>query len=271
MRIFTLLLFVALLFMPVLTWSKGPAGVVYGVHNLSASGVDPWSQTVGSSIYATNTDQVCVFCHTPHGGSLDAPLWNRANPNPSRWSHYNSATLSVDLGLSLGRTPNQETLLCLSCHDGSVSVNHVTNPPSRDFLDGGDVIATAFGNDPDNVIYGDLLYGGPGKRIGASWAASNGTGDLSDDHPISFSYTEVYESDPYTLGAKGGTLKHWTTAKTAGIRFFGDETTENFVECSSCHDPHVNYTQALGGNPAYTPFLNMPNSNSDLCLACHTK
>src|SRR3972149_4497546 len=46
-------------------------------HNLSAS------RTIDSNLKFTATTEVCVFCHTPHGGRADvaggsAPLWNRA-------------------------------------------------------------------------------------------------------------------------------------------------------------------------------------------------
>jgi hypothetical protein len=53
-------------------------------------------------------------------------------------------------------------------------------------------------------------------------------------------------------------------AQAAGVRFFG---ATNFVECSTCHDPHVDYFTA----PDYTPFLITPNTGSNLCLACHIK
>ena len=264
MRIFKLMLFVALLFMPVLTWAKGPADVTHGLHNLSASGVDPWDpNTPGSSLYATNTEQVCVFCHTPHGGNLNSPLWNRANPNATSFTHYNSVALSTDLGLSATRPVSPESLICLSCHDGSISVNHVTNEPND--LNGLP-IKDFYGGEDTKIEY-DIYEGGPGKRIGASWANNTGTGDLSDDHPISFSYTAVLASDTYTLGPKGGTLKPVNSAVLGGdgVRFFGGAAAR--VECSSCHDPHVDYIT----HTEYTPFLIMSNAGSDLCLACHTR
>jgi hypothetical protein len=55
-------------------------------------------------------------------------------------------------------------------------------------------------------------------------------------------------------------------AQADGVRFFG---ATNYIECSTCHDPHVNYSAS--GDPAYTPFLITPNTNSNLCLACHIK
>ncbi|MBW2503440.1 MAG: cytochrome c3 family protein [Deltaproteobacteria bacterium] len=241
-------------------WAKGQADVTNGVHNLSATGVDPWYGTPGSSIYATDEQQVCIFCHTPHGGSLTGPLWNRNNPS-STWSHYNSATLSSYLqGLSTSRPINDESLLCMSCHDGSISVNHIINEPN----DRATAIVTSFTGDPDTEII-DFFGVTAGARIGGSSANTGGTGDLSDDHPISFSYTQVLNSPEYQpSGAKYGDLKLQSLAEGAGVRFFGADSN---VECSSCHDPHVDYLS----NPDYAPFLVTPNTGSNLCFACHDK
>jgi hypothetical protein len=264
MSFLKLTLFIVLLFMPGLTWARGTAGVVNGVHNLSKTGVDPWNKTEGSSMYVTLTDQICVFCHTPHGGSMAGALWNKGDPGSS-WRNYNSATMSIDTGVSpLNRTPNAEYMICLSCHDGSISVNHVINLPNdRD----GATIKTEFSGSDESIIYNDMSTGGPGRRIGASWASTFDSGDLSDDHPISFSYNQVLSSDDYKPGGfKEGELNDVTSARDNGngVEFF---TTFNNVECPSCHDPHVDYIS----DPAYEPFLIMPNSNSDLCLACHNK
>jgi len=42
----------------------------------------------------------------------------------------------------------------------------------------------------------------------------------------------------------------------------GVSTMQPFVECASCHDPHVSDTLT---------FLRMDNTGSALCLACHVK
>lgn len=269
MKLTKLFLAVVMILVATLAWAvKGPQDVTNGVHNLSTTGIDPYFGTSGSSLYATNVEEVCVFCHTPHGGRLVAPLWNRNDPTPvGGWNHYNSASMSLHIQtLATDRVPNAESLLCLSCHDGSISVNHLINVPNS--LHGA-TIQTTFSGDPDTTIIDDIITGSPGKRIGGGpIAGSGGTGDLSDDHPISFSYDSVLAGSDYTVGAKVGSLKDASTAESNGVRFFG---AGNNVECSSCHDPHVNYLSSGGGNPAYAPFLIMPNTGSALCLACHTK
>lgn len=242
--------------------AKGAPGVANGIHNLSATGVDPFFGTPGSSFYATDEDEICVFCHAPHGGSLTGPLWNRNNP-ASAWTHYSSPTLSSYMqGLAIGRAVSNESLLCMSCHDGSISVNHLINPPNDRVAP----ILTTFNNNPNTEIID--IFGSVGARIGGSPGNTAGTGDLSDDHPISFSYDSVLASAEYQpAGSKFGELRDVATASAyagEGVRFYG---AGNRVECSSCHDPHVDY---LADNQ-YSPFLIMPNSGSNLCLACHNK
>ncbi len=237
-------------------WSRGIADVSNTIHNLS-SGQDPIYNYYYS---AFDVDEVCVFCHTPHGGLLTGPLWNHSMPSASSFTHYNSVTLSNYLqGLDFERNVNDESLLCMACHDGSVAVNHVVNNPTR--LDG-DFIEMGLAEDGQDIFIVDIP-GTAGSRIGASLNDPGGIGDLSDDHPISFSYTDVY--DEYENGSRSGDLHDVVSASDAGVRFFRGA---NNVECSSCHDPHVDYvTQQLD----YAPFLVTPNTGSALCLACHNK
>lgn len=246
--------------------TKGPQGVTYGWHNLSVTAVVPNAPAFIQNPYKTSEDQICVFCHTPHSGSLDGPLWNRSGSQLSSWTHYNSASMSSYLKtLSVSRVVEDESLLCMSCHDGSVSVNHVLNYPN-----GVTDIRTIIGDDPDTTMlnFPPLIS----RSASNTDPVSSGIGDLSDDHPISFSYTGVLGSDEYTTGTKTGSLHTLAQAESNGVRFFdGGVTGDNRVECSSCHDPHVNYNANFGGDTSYTPFLITTNNGSALCLACHNK
>ncbi len=239
-------------------WAKGVSDVAETVHNMSLV-TEVWNQ------YATdNVEEVCVFCHTPHGGSLTGPLWNHSMPGANSFTHYNSATLSDYLtGLSVARNIGDESLLCMSCHDGSVAVSHLINDPNS--LNGATI---TINGGADEEIVDAFTHAGP--RIGASLTDLSGTGDLSDDHPISFSYEDVYNE--YEGGSRVGQLHSIVDAIDGGdgVRFFGATSR---VECSSCHDPHVSYDQFASppGDELYRPFLIMPNTGSALCLACHNK
>lgn len=226
--------------------AKGPADVSKTIHNLSTSA--PYSFYAADAV-----TEVCVFCHTPHGGRTEGPLWNRGLPNPS-FDRYSSATLSPATQSYDGAAINSESLLCLSCHDGSLTLDHLLNPPNE--LNG----APLYINGDDNVGMVFVPGGGGGVITGGN----PGT-DLSDDHPISISYATVLSDPLYAGGARDGQLNDVTTAEGKGVRFFGGAAKR--LECSSCHDPHVDYET----HTQYAPFLIMPNAGSALCLACHNK
>ena len=86
---------------------------------------------------ATSSSEICVFCHTPHGGRTDvvgggAPLWNRALPATAgaggapTYTMYTSP--NFDAGVA-GNVPQGVSLACLSCHDGTVGIDALINAP----------------------------------------------------------------------------------------------------------------------------------------------
>jgi hypothetical protein len=231
---------------------RGPQGVSKTVHNLSTGdGVyNPFDPYVSD-----NEDQVCIFCHTPHGGSLAGPLWNRALPGHG-FTHYTSDTLSSAVGPA-NRAVGAESLLCLSCHDGSLAMNRIIN----NSLSGPPTIGGS--SDTFMAFFAGIL----GALIGNAPPFEEERHDLlTDDHPISFSYQSSLEALPEKLHSAAD-------AMAAGVRFFGAGYQ---LECSSCHDPHVNYDSDIPESDAtaderYRPFLITDNTGSALCLACHDK
>jgi len=64
-------------------------------HNMSTSGA--WNYTTAGGTYAGaldgDTSEICVFCHTPHGGNNVGvgPLWNRGfNNTVNTYTQYDS-------------------------------------------------------------------------------------------------------------------------------------------------------------------------------------
>lgn len=255
---------------------RGPQAVEFTIHNLSAN-MGGSAQLTFDNQYTTNEEEICIFCHTPHGGVLDGPLWNHQVPGANSFTHYNSATLTT-AAADLARPVSDESLICLSCHDGSIATNRILNPSNNNPT-----------GQPENKMQGagvavDIVsgFGAPSARIGESVNNINGTGDLSDDHPISFSYFDAYTEE--SSQPDGGGLRQPVDAITDGVQFFGNGAVAGgqLVECSSCHDPHVAYDTYFetwygplpGGMTAdanYAPFLITPNTGSALCLACHIK
>jgi len=200
--------------------------VVGSKHDLSSTGPGA----------TTNSVEVCVFCHTPHqaaAANAQDPLWNHTLSSTASYGVYASATLNAvptDVGgATIGTAP--VTNLCLSCHDGTVSVASLYNPPNAT----GPPTVTAGGN----VTAAGLITGNP--NIGTN---------LTDDHPVNFTY------DTALATADGGLNDPATTPAVAALLFTGT------VQCASCHDPHASTN---------TPFLVMPNTQSALCTTCHIK
>ena len=253
-------------------------------HNMSTSG--GWNYTTTGGTYAGaldgDTSEICVFCHTPHGGTNVGvgPLWNRGfNNTIGSYTLYSSWTIDGTNGSVGGAGNYTGSMLCLSCHDGTQAIDTLINAPTT------------------TAANGYNFNGGLGSEQGWSWTESKwmssgivgtevayiGT-DLTDDHPIMIQYGggglssgggTVGDADfnaPSTA-VKGGTTYWYFDTDTSGgmsgadIKMYtydlgGGVGDEPFVECYTCHDPHVETNR---------PFLRMSNSDSDLCLTCHAK
>ena len=231
-----------------------------------------------------NTDQVCVFCHTPHGSNLNAPvpLWNKVLGDPGTYTQYSTlATPSFDAAEA---PVGSVSLACLSCHDGTQAMDVVINGP-------GSGNYNPAGSEIDGGAIG-VMVGAPVPMLGT---------DLTNDHPISMQYggggvdVTTHPAD----GTFGGTLNDpdftppervtingqpiwWVDAQNTGapgvrektdmLLYTRDEATvaggqQPFVECGSCHDPHNSSTQGVG----QVAFLRVSNAGSQVCVSCHTK
>ena len=143
--------------------------------------------------------EICIVCHTPHNSDItipEAPLWNHDNTGAT-FQPYSGTTLNAAVG-----QPTGESLLCLSCHDGSVALDSYGGSSGTNFL----------------VLTDDAFVGI----------------DLRDDHPISFTYDDA-------LATSDGGL-HAPTATASGLAGGGTITTDllysGVMQCSSCHDVH---------------------------------
>jgi predicted CXXCH cytochrome family protein len=264
--------------------SVANAGIKNTRHNLSTSG--GWNYTTAGAKYTGGVDngdtaEICVFCHTPHGGTSVGvgPLWNRDfNPGGTgAYTTYDSWTIDGTAGSVAGAGNYAGSMLCLSCHDGTQAMDSLINAPTSAGANG--------------------YAGGSASDQGWAWTESKwmssgiiqfelafvGT-DLTDDHPVMIQYGGGgLSSGGGTLGdpdfnlplnvVKNGITYWYFDTDTSGsfsghdIKMYtydlgGGVGDEPFVECYTCHDPHVETNR---------PFLRMSNSDSDLCLTCHNK
>jgi predicted CXXCH cytochrome family protein len=163
------------------------AGISGTNHDMSGAG---WNSVNG---------EICQVCHTPHNADdtvLLAPLWNHTLGASTGFTMYNSGTMNA---VDAESQPDGISLLCLSCHDGSVALDSF----------GGNVGSTSI-----------------------SGVADLGS-DLSNDHPISITYNTALSTaddglwDPSGAGSSG-----------LGGTIDGDMLFSSKVQCASCHDPH---------------------------------
>ena len=249
------------------------AGIEKTRHNMSsgAPGVAGNTSALYSAV-GSGTDEICIFCHTPHMGSVVKgdvlPLWNhRMSSSAVAYTMYKSASFNgadsygtnMAVGLALPALPLDDnqlvtgnmavTNLCLSCHDGTQAVNAMLNTPNR------------LGANP--VMIGGVAKFG-GKAIDPTSNAYLGT-DLQNDHPVNFTYSVSSTVSDETLWAPTGTASVSPTSGTASaerVRLFNGT-----VQCATCHNPHQDYVTS----PEFTPFLRVTISGSKLCLTCHNK
>jgi len=209
---------------------------VIGAHDLSPGGSS--APTTGptppppSPILGTVSGS-CLYCHAPHSGLngtagvVHTPLWDQKLSSVQSYTVYSSGTLK--------NTPNPspplgtDSTLCLSCHDGTVAGS--PGPPG---------VLTPYGNVPMS-----------GKMDPNDEFAS-----LAKMHPISFELplqaaSNLVPSLTYTPPYTGDT--------TGAVKLINGN-----VECTSCHNPHVQNIDAS------EDFLVIDNSSSALCLSCHS-
>jgi predicted CXXCH cytochrome family protein len=218
---------VGLLALPGSAFAAG--GITGSVHDLNVYSTD-------GSVDMPD-DRICVACHTPHNANTAsesaefgaAPLWNHEASTGSHTAYTSGTINATDLAAPAGIS-----LLCLSCHDGSITLDAFgvgTRSP-------GSAVAT---------LSGSALFGE----------------DLSNDHPISFTYDA-------TLATADGEL-HEPSTKASGVgsgnidddMLFGASL--NQLECASCHDVHN------GPGSIQAALLVKSNASSALCLTCHVK
>lgn len=227
---------------------------------------------------SNNETQVCVFCHTPHNAATTTPLWNKQLPTQTFKFYTSSPTLSA--AAKAVTVPGLESLVCLSCHDGKTAINvqhsvtgrgNKTAVPGETVLDLGGSYAQKTMKIYDFTSPSGPTYGANIGHKGGDNATIADGNHLEDDHPISFSYTAAVSENT------DNSLRDITvpTGAPYSLKFFGPE---NRIECSTCHDPHVDYgyikndpTGSPSANTALRPFLRTSNSQSKMCLACHNK
>jgi hypothetical protein len=292
--------------------TAGAATIANTKHNFSGTGPGP-NNTGG-------TNEICIFCHTPHGGDNTAPvpLWNKQLTTSTFKTYDQLGTSTLDAAVtSIGSV----SLACLTCHDGSQAIDNIINAPGSGGYDatGGGTNGQSWSwTSTDNSLDTATGIFNAGPDTGGTVIYNIGT-DLTNDHPVSVQYggggvsssfpsggnfsvvnaNGLRDADFVTpdqigtgdrwyidnatmagnLGSVAGAFDKWDfklytrtvsgTNPNNGAAFAAEP--EPFVECGSCHDPHLETTTFLRIDPTINPDGNMSNAGSRVCLTCHTK
>lgn len=190
-------------------------------------------------------ENACVYCHLPPEKELAAPVpgqiagWNRVRPDTTKYELYSSRNFD-----STPSRPNDISLLCLSCHDGTLAVDRVIHKP-QSWQSGIDMSLHMRLSDADNLQScgkchdGAVAHNIKMKAIGT---------DLRNDHPISIRYAGL------DLSIKGFRAADSPQGFKNGVKLF-----DGNIECATCHDIH---------NPD-SPMM-LRTEGETLCITCHT-
>ncbi|MBI5739747.1 MAG: hypothetical protein HZA16_03410 [Nitrospirae bacterium] len=246
------------------SWTTGGyvpgAGINGSVHDLSKSNQQAKGMTYWAAGSVDVLDRICIFCHTPHhsmkltgvavGTGINAPsdkfnylpLWNHEVTGlADSYQMYVNGPGEPTTGdlrsqaIDNGMTPGSTSLLCLSCHDGTVAVNSYGSAPQP---------VSSIGN-------GDLEIDDETYLIGKD-------GYLGNHHPIGFDYEAVQGSDKYIRDS--GT-EMTADGSTIADHLYGEDAR---LECGTCHSVHNK------GNSGER-LLWRSDIRSALCLTCHDK
>lgn len=279
-----------------LSGGQALAGIAATKHNLGSTKTETGPKT-------SDTGEICVFCHTPHGADTSAPvpLWNKklevASPTYQTYASLGTSTLDAaqaDIG--------SVSLACLSCHDGTQAMDVILNAPGS-----GGYSANGGGQNGLNwtwvgspVDSNGYMTGGPIPMLGT---------DLRNDHPVSIQYAGggyTYTSDATVAAgtacvsctdkdffepsvSKIGTTPTWWVNTSAGasnsreksdmllytrnITNTGTDTgTSPSQSFAGVEEPFVECASCHDPHRSDTAtFLRMNNTGSAVCLACHDK
>lgn len=203
--------------------------------------------------------EVCVFCHTPnaedHGQQNRAPV-----PAAPLWQRTTDRSLSFGLFDDIGRTGSggadpvgSVSMACLSCHDSTQALG----------------IGEEHGSDHP--------FGVPYRGPSAVEAVSRQTRQrIAREGALEpFRLAAMIREDSAFRPVHTAVVNDrqiWWASATGGARrtksdlpLYPRRVDENyripFVECTSCHDPHV--TREV--------FLRTAPDQGALCLTCHIK
>lgn len=149
-------------------------------HNLGSLGTGP------NTAAAADTAEICIFCHTPHGGDTGAPvpLWNKTLTTATFTTYDQLGTSTLDAAVG---DVGSVSLACLTCHDGSQAIDNIINAPGSGGYDanGGTAGTRAWTWTTDGTLLNGVFTDSVDQGGANIWEIGT---DLTNDHPVSMQY-----------------------------------------------------------------------------------
>ena len=191
-------------------------GDVLGVHDLSRASKSSVSGGLSGS---------CYYCHAPHNGlGGQTPLWNQ-KLSTQTYTTYTSTT-DPDLGVNQP-TPGTSTLLCMSCHDGTIAPGQTQaygSVPMNGSMKPANVLGTNLqGSHPNSLIL--PLKDSP--DLVASLVSSGTTAD--PNHKIKLIKGNIECTSCH--------VAHVQSIDSASPNFLPIDSSNGQL-CLACHDPN---------------------------------
>jgi len=273
------------------------------LHNLGSGKTGDFNPNIPNA--NSNSAEVCVFCHTPHGANNPlalgnmAPLWNRTVGTTGTYTMYTSPNFD-DEGTT--GSPQGISLACLSCHDGTIALDSLINisgsggfRPANVTAPGGSVgilnPTTAFFDADMSMADATRTDTGANYQLLTGGAAPfpNLTTNLTDDHPISMmipdsgcntlvgtgdpQFAELCANSPSQNAVNGLRLLSRNSGSVPqdrrdAIRSYPSPgtTTGQFIECASCHNPHAPRPLFLRLPSLYSGAIAVPSGGGTLTV-----
>lgn len=198
---------------------------------------------------------LCGYCHAAHINvtGIAQPLWIRASVVGRDFGGVYQNPNSLDANVEAIGTSDNYSSFCMSCHDGSaLFTKSAYTEEKRPFVSGANQAAI----DAKWAPY-------EGLTVPAAANMKNGEFNLEHVHPVNFDYAAAVALDPQGLYGAATATYVWSGpnstapgSPTTSVRLF-----DGYMQCSSCHNPHMNSGIGLVYSSSY----------GKLCVSCHKK
>jgi predicted CXXCH cytochrome family protein len=192
-------------------------------------GIDSSAHDFSSATWKSDGSQICSPCHTPHASDTSvatAPLWNHELTTGFSYDMNDGGGTITERTLTAGF--DDKTILCLSCHDGTVAIDSFGGATGTSFMDDINSNRNIAGGTKTSTAGTDVL-------------------DMSNDHPVGLGAvypgtTPYPATSPYplfTVGATTDTLGCVTCHEVhndSGNPSLLRETIASSALCQGCHN-----------------------------------